>query len=214
VPILERSRELADEAADKHTASEALRHLGVAGHRAGHLAAARERLEESSRLRREIGQLPGVAANLVGLAYIAAADHRPDDARALLAEAAAIAQSHGADRITRQVDEARARLQDVIVCCSGAVCCSGRGVPLRRTMTQQHAIVVRSARASRFWWLRDARGGGRRRSYWACWVARRGAPALPATGSDAAISSIVARVVSGKLIRRPCSWPAIASSIR
>jgi tetratricopeptide (TPR) repeat protein len=107
VPILERSRELALQAGDKRTLSEVLRHLGIAEHRAGHLGAARERLEESSRLRREIGQLPGVAANLVGLAYIAAADDRPADAAALLTEAAAIAQSAGADRITRQVEEAR-----------------------------------------------------------------------------------------------------------
>ena len=110
VPILERSRQLADAAGDKRTVSEALRHLGIAEHRAGRLGSARERLEESSRLRREIGQLPGVAANLVGLAYIAAADGRRDEARALLAEAAAIAQSTGAHRITRQVDEARAHL--------------------------------------------------------------------------------------------------------
>lgn len=30
------------------------------------------------------GRMPGVAANLVGLAYIAAVGPRPDDARALL----------------------------------------------------------------------------------------------------------------------------------
>ena len=110
VPILERSLKLADASGDKHTASEALRHLGIAEHRAGRLDGARERLEESARLRREIGQLPGVAANLVGLAYIAAADGRPDDARALLTEAAALADSTGAHRIMRQVDEARAHL--------------------------------------------------------------------------------------------------------
>ena len=110
LPLLERSRELADAARDQRTASEALRHLGIAEHRAGRLAGARELLEESSRLRREIGQLPGVAANLVGLAYIAAADGRPDDASALLAEASAIAASTGARRITAQVDEARAHL--------------------------------------------------------------------------------------------------------
>jgi Flp pilus assembly protein TadD len=50
--------------------SEALRHLGIAEHRAGRLDTARQRLEESVRLRREIGLMPGVAANLVGLAYI------------------------------------------------------------------------------------------------------------------------------------------------
>jgi len=110
VPILERSRRLADAAGDQRTLSEALRHLGIAEHRAGRLGEARALLEESARLRRESGQLPGVAANLVGLAYIAAADGRPDDARALLSEAEAIAQSAGAQRITRQVTEARAHL--------------------------------------------------------------------------------------------------------
>ena len=110
VPILERARELAEQVGDKRTMSEALRHLGIAEHRAGHLDGARKRLEESARLRREIGLMPGVAANLVGLAYIAAADGRRDYARALLAEAAAIAESTGAHRITRQVEEARAHL--------------------------------------------------------------------------------------------------------
>ena len=110
VPILERARELADAAGDMRTMSEALRHLGIAEHRAGHLDGARERLEESTRLRREIGLTAGVAANLVGQAYIAAADDRRDDALALLAEAAAIAEAAGAHRITRQVDEARAHL--------------------------------------------------------------------------------------------------------
>ncbi len=110
VPILERSREIAEQADDKGTMSEALRHLGIAEHRAGRLGGARGRLEESTRLRREIGLLPGVAANLVGLAYIAAADGRNDDVPPLLAEAAAIAQATGAHRIMRQVDEARAQL--------------------------------------------------------------------------------------------------------
>jgi tetratricopeptide (TPR) repeat protein len=110
VPALQRSYELAAQAGDKMTMSDALRHLGIAEHVAGRLDDARERLEESVRLRRELGLLPGVAANLVGLAYIAAADGRRADARALLEEAAAIAEGAGAHRITRQVDEARAEL--------------------------------------------------------------------------------------------------------
>jgi hypothetical protein len=110
VPILERARELADAAGDMRTMSEALRHLGIAEHRAGRLGGARKRLEESARLRRKIGLMPGVAADLVGLAYVAAADGRRDDARALLAEAGAIAEANGAHRITRQVEEARAHL--------------------------------------------------------------------------------------------------------
>src|SRR5450755_1707084 len=72
VPVLDRSYELAAQVGDKLTMSEALRHLGIAEHRAGRLDTARERLEESLQLRREIGLMPGVAANLVGLAYIAA----------------------------------------------------------------------------------------------------------------------------------------------
>jgi hypothetical protein len=74
LPILQRSCELAAQAGDKLTMSYALRHLGIADHAAGRLDTARERLEESVRLRRETGFMPGVAANLVGLAYIAAAD--------------------------------------------------------------------------------------------------------------------------------------------
>jgi len=62
------------------------------------------------RLRRDIGLMPGVAANLVGLAYIAAGDGDHDEALALLKEAAAIAEASGAHRITRQVEESRAQL--------------------------------------------------------------------------------------------------------
>jgi hypothetical protein len=68
VPVLLRSLELASQAVRQQTMSEALRHLGIAAHAAGDLDAARQRLEESTRLRREIGLWPGVAANLVGLA--------------------------------------------------------------------------------------------------------------------------------------------------
>jgi tetratricopeptide (TPR) repeat protein len=89
---------------------EALRHLGIAEHRAGRLDTARQRLEESVRLRQEIGLMPGVAANLVGLAYIAAGDGYHDEALALLKEAGAIAEASGAHRITRQVEESRAQL--------------------------------------------------------------------------------------------------------
>jgi len=110
VPVLERSLKLASQAGDKAAMSEALRHLGIAAHRTGHLAVARQHLEESTRLRREIGLLPGAAANMVGLAYIAAAQQRGDDALALLDEASAIAIARQAHRILQQVDEARAEL--------------------------------------------------------------------------------------------------------
>jgi tetratricopeptide (TPR) repeat protein len=110
VPFLERSFDLAVAAGDKQTASEDLRHLGIAAHMAGRHDAARRRLEESSGLRQEIGLLPGVASNLVGLAYIAAAQDRRDDAMTLLDEAAAIAEATEALRILRSVNVARAEL--------------------------------------------------------------------------------------------------------
>jgi tetratricopeptide (TPR) repeat protein len=112
VPVLEQSLQLASQAGDKAAMSEALRHLGIAAHSAGRLEEARQRLEESTRLRREIGLLPGAAANLVGLAYIAAAQERGDDALALLEEAGAIAEASQAHRILQQINEARAQLSD------------------------------------------------------------------------------------------------------
>jgi tetratricopeptide (TPR) repeat protein len=107
VPELERSRELAARVGDKQTEAEALRHLGISAHRAGRLDEAHEQLAESSRLRREIGAMPGVAANMVGLAYIAAAQERRTEALATLDEAYAIAQAHGAQAIVWQIEHAR-----------------------------------------------------------------------------------------------------------
>ena len=92
------------------TMSEALRHLGVAEHAAGRLEAARLHLEESTRLRREMGAWPGVASNLVGLTYIAAGQDRRDDALKLIEEASAIAEASGAHGLMRQIEEARAQL--------------------------------------------------------------------------------------------------------
>jgi len=82
----------------------------AAAHGTGRLEVARSWLEESTRLRREIGLLAGAAANMVGLAYIAAAQERNDDALALLDEASAIATTSQAHRILQQVNEARAQL--------------------------------------------------------------------------------------------------------
>lgn len=107
VPHLERSYRLAVETGDQPTQSEALRHLGIAAHAAGRLDEARDRLEESSRLRRETGNLPGVASNMIGLAYIAAARHRHADALATLDEAQAIAHAHEAHAVVRHIEQAR-----------------------------------------------------------------------------------------------------------
>jgi hypothetical protein len=51
-----------------------------------------------------------VAANLIGLAYIAAGQGRCDDAVALLDEASAIAEANDAPRILRSASQARAEL--------------------------------------------------------------------------------------------------------
>lgn len=107
VPVLERSYELAERAGDRLTVSYVLRHLAFADHAAGRLAAARDRMTESTRLRRELGFAPGVAANLVGLAYLAAADGNGDSATALLDEATAIATASAAHGILRQIETAR-----------------------------------------------------------------------------------------------------------
>ena len=109
-PALDRSLELAAQAGEKVTMSEALRHLGIAAHVAGQPDLARERLEESTRLRRELGQAAGVAANLIGLAYIAAGQGRRDDALAILAEAGDLAAASGARGILRSVEEAQAAI--------------------------------------------------------------------------------------------------------
>ncbi len=111
VPELERSCELAAQVGDERTRAEALRHLGIAAHMAGRLDEARDRLEESTRLRREIGALPGVAANMVGLAYIAGAQGHRADALATLDEAYAIAEAHGARAIVEQIEQARTELR-------------------------------------------------------------------------------------------------------
>ena len=108
VPMLRRSLELATQAGDTTTMAEALRHLGIAEHAAGRLEAARQYLEESTRLRRADGAMAGVASNQVGLVYIAAGQGRREDALALADEARAIAEAAGAQAIVRQVEEARA----------------------------------------------------------------------------------------------------------
>jgi tetratricopeptide (TPR) repeat protein len=106
VPEFERARDLAEQAADPLTLSYALRHLGYAAHQAGCLGDARRDLEESTRLRRAQNFPAGVAANLVGLAYVAHAQNRHDDAVALLAEAATLAGAVQAHRITAQATQA------------------------------------------------------------------------------------------------------------
>ncbi|MEH0845281.1 tetratricopeptide repeat protein [Micromonospora sp. CPCC 205711] len=109
-PAFARARDLATRVGDRLTLSYVLRHLAFAEHAAGQLDAARERMEESTRLRREIGFGPGVAANLVALAFLAMDGGRRDDAAALVDEAAAVAEASGAAGVLRWVEEAREAL--------------------------------------------------------------------------------------------------------
>jgi hypothetical protein len=110
VALFERARDLAVRADDQLTLSYVLRHLGISAHTAGRLDTAGELLEESTRLRRKLGFLPGVAANLVGLIYIAAAQGRHAEAAAMVDDAAEIAAISGAHGILTQIEEARAAL--------------------------------------------------------------------------------------------------------
>lgn len=104
LPYLERARDLATRSGDPLTLSYVLRHLGFTEHAAGRVAAARALFEESTRLRREIGFTAGVAANLVGLAYLAP---DPATARAYLDEAAELAERVGAAGVLKWVADAR-----------------------------------------------------------------------------------------------------------
>lgn len=106
-PHLERSLTLARRADDPLTASYALRHLGIAAHRAGDLAEAQSYLEEAAALRRGLQFWPGVAANLVGLVCLAAADHRPADARTFLDEVETLAVASDAHAVLASIHQAR-----------------------------------------------------------------------------------------------------------
>lgn len=107
LPSLERARGLATRVDDRLTLSYVLRHLGFVEQSAGRVPVARDLFLESTRLRREIGFHAGVAANLVGLAYVSAELGEPDASREFLDEAAALAAEHGANGVLRWVEDAR-----------------------------------------------------------------------------------------------------------
>jgi tetratricopeptide (TPR) repeat protein len=109
-PPLERAWSRAQAAGDKLTLSYVVRHLGFAEMAAGRLDGARELLEESVRLRREIGFTPGVAAGMLALAELAAQAGDRDRALVLLDEATATAAETGARGILRWADQARQAL--------------------------------------------------------------------------------------------------------
>ncbi|MER7247097.1 tetratricopeptide repeat protein [Kribbella sp. NPDC000426] len=110
LPSLTAAADLSRATGEQLTLSYALRHLGIAAHVAGDYDQARVLLEESTDLRRALGFTAGVAANLVGLIYLALAQDRPGDAAKLATEAAELAASVGAVKIVEQIEAARARL--------------------------------------------------------------------------------------------------------
>jgi tetratricopeptide (TPR) repeat protein len=110
VPFLNRAADLSRKTGDQLTLSYALRHLGIAAHMTGDYDEARALLEESTALRRTLNFTPGVAANLVGLIYLAIAQNRPDDAQTLATEAATLAAASGAAKVTEQIEAARSRI--------------------------------------------------------------------------------------------------------
>ncbi len=111
-PTLHRAGQLASRAGDRLTLSYVLRHLGIAEHTAGRLDQARELLEHSTMLRRELGFQAGVAANLVGLAYIAAGQRRSRDSQDLFSEADSLAATNGTQAIGSQIAEVRRHLAE------------------------------------------------------------------------------------------------------
>jgi hypothetical protein len=110
VPFLTTAADLARATGDQLTLSYALRHLGIAAHVSGAYDQARELLEESTDLRRTLGFTAGVAANLVGLIYLAIAAGRPDDAHNFAEEGAALAASVGAVKVGEDIEAARSRI--------------------------------------------------------------------------------------------------------
>lgn len=110
VPFFERSIQASTAVGDQVNVSYSQRHLGFADLEAGRLDAAWDWFERSTRLRREAGFLPGVAANLVGLAEIAAAKGERDEALRLLDEAIEIGTGCGAARIVGLAERTKAEL--------------------------------------------------------------------------------------------------------
>jgi tetratricopeptide (TPR) repeat protein len=111
-PLFERALELSQQSGDPLTSSYSLRHLGISRHMAKDLDAAERLLEESTSLRRAIGFEAGVAANLVGLAFIALDRGDRQQAQIRAQEAEQAARECGAHAVAgwaRQASEAATR---------------------------------------------------------------------------------------------------------
>jgi hypothetical protein len=109
-PTLEQAYALASQVGDRLIMSYAARHLGFYAMEHGDLPAARERLEESLRLRRELDFRPGVAAALLALAELAAESGDRGRAAQLLTEAEMEARASEAHGILHWITQTRVEL--------------------------------------------------------------------------------------------------------
>jgi hypothetical protein len=111
-PLFERALPLSQQAGDALMASYSLRHLAISCHMAGDLDAAERLLQESTSLRSTIGFEAGVAANLVGLAFMALDRGDGQQAQIRAREAESAARECGAQVVVgwaREASEAAAR---------------------------------------------------------------------------------------------------------
>ncbi|MFC7241238.1 hypothetical protein ACFQO7_01975 [Catellatospora aurea] len=109
-PLLQRSYDLAQHSGDELTRSYAVRHLGFADLEAGDRASGREKLEESARIRQELGFLPGLAAAQLALGQLAYAEGRDEEAAELLEQARTAAARSRAHGVLAWIDAARVRI--------------------------------------------------------------------------------------------------------
>ena len=110
LPHFERSYALATEVGDAMTVSYAARHLGFAFAEAGQVDLARQKLEESLQLRRDLDFGPGIAAALLALAELEHRTGNPAQARAKLEEAERAASDSDASGIRRWITEMRSEI--------------------------------------------------------------------------------------------------------
>jgi len=111
-PLFEGALALSQQAGDALMASYSLRHLAISSHMTGDLDTAERLLQESTDLRRTLGFEAGVAANLVGLAFIALARGDRQQAQLRAREAETAARKCGAQVVVgwaREASEEAAR---------------------------------------------------------------------------------------------------------
>ena len=110
LPYFDESNAVAARLNDRKLMSYAIRHLGFAHDEAGRRDEAWAAFEESVRLRRDEGFLPGVAAGLLTLGEVAAEQGRPEQAKPLLEEARSLAEQTGTKAFLPRIEAALAEL--------------------------------------------------------------------------------------------------------